>query len=353
MKNLSCFITLAMAALLLASCKSGGGSIITPVSSGRPYEVLVVADDDCWLSPDSALYNVLDMDVPGLPQAERSFRISRVRKMHFNATMQLFRNIIYVDIDGTKYTQCKFTYNRDVYSQPQMIMTIQAPGQMEFAEYVSTNAQVIVDFFTRAEMNRQVKLLKKKHSNMVSAKVGSMFGCDIWMPSDMESSKEGENFLWTSTNLNDQNFVMYSYPFRDNRTFTKEFFIHKRDSVMQINIPGYKEGVYMQTADSAFIDVRNINLHGDYAFEARGLWEMYGDAMGGPFVSVVKVDRKTATVIVAECFVYNPGGKKRDLMRKLNAALYTLRLPEELEAEAAGTAAEGDAVLDEKVEQTK
>ena len=330
MKIRTCFYAWAMAALSLASCSKDGKSLITPVSSGRPYEVMVVADDACWMSPDSALYHVLDTDVPGLPQAERSFRISRVRPAHFDRTMRLFRNIIRVDINPEKYTQTRFKYTRDAFSSPQMIMTIQSPSQREFADYVEKNGQVIVDFFTRAEMNRQVKLLEKKHSPMVAAKVGSMFGCDVWMPAEMESSKQGEDFFWASTNLNDMNFVMYSYPFRSNSTFTKEYFIHKRDSVMKVNLPGYKEGVYMQTADSALVDVRDLNLHGDYAFEARGLWEMKGDAMGGPFVSVVRVDRQSARVIVAECFVYNPGKLKRDQMRKLNAALYTLRLPSEL-----------------------
>ncbi len=329
MKRLSFFVSLAWTVLALVSCKGEGKSLITPVSSGRPYEVMVVADDNCWMSPDSALFHVLDTDVPGLPQPERSFRISRIRTAHFDRTMRLFRNIIMVDINAQKYTQPRFKYTRDAYSSPQMIMTIQAPTQQEFAEYVTRHGQVIIDFFTRAEMNRQVKLLEKKHSPMVSAKVGSLFGCDVWMPAEMESSKQGENFFWASTNLNDMNFVMYTYPFRDNRTFTKEFFIHKRDSVMKINLPGYKEGVYMQTADSALVEVRDLNLHGDYAFEARGLWEMNGDAMGGPFVSVVRVDRQSANVVVAECFVYNPGKLKRDQMRKLNAALYTLKLPSE------------------------
>lgn len=330
MKLVSYFFSLTFAALSLASCSKDGKSLITPVSSGRPYEVMVVADDRCWMSPDSALYHVLDTDVPGLPQAERSFRISRIRPAHFDRTMRLFRNIIMVDINPEKYTQVRFKYTRDAYASPQMIMTIQAPSQVEFADYVSKNGQVIIDFFTRAEMNRQVKLFEKKHSPMVSAKVGSLFGCDIWMPSEMESSKEGKNFFWASTNLNDMNFVMYAYPFRSNDTFTKEYFIHKRDSVMKVNLPGYKEGVFMQTADSALVEVRDLNLHGDYVFEARGLWEMNGDAMGGPFVSIVRVDRQSANVIVAECFVYNPGKLKRDQMRKLNAALYTLRLPEEL-----------------------
>lgn len=121
---------------------------------------MVVADDKCWMSPDSALFHVLDTDVPGLPQAERSFRISRVRPDFFDRSVRLFRNIIIVDIQDI-YTQPKFKYTRDAYSSPQMIMTIQAPNQKEFADYVSKNGQVIIDFFTRAEMNRQVKLLEK------------------------------------------------------------------------------------------------------------------------------------------------------------------------------------------------
>ena len=48
---------------------------------------------------------------------------------------------------------------------------------------------------------------------------------------------------------------------------------------------------------------------------------------GRPFVSHVRVDRAHARVVVVEGFVYNPGGLKRDKMRKLNAALYTLQLP--------------------------
>lgn len=330
MKRFVFYFSFVVIAALLVSCRNNGKSIITPVSSGRPYEVLVVADDDCWMSPDSALYHVLDTDVPGLPQAERSFRISRIRPAHYDRVMRIFRNIIIADIQDI-YTQTKFKYARDAYASPQMIMTIQSPNQEEFAEYVSKHGQVIVDFFTRAEMNRQINLLRDKHNGAISAKVGSLFDCDIWLPNELNSFKEGKDFFWASTNLNDMNFVMYSYPFRDNNTFTKEFFINKRDSVMKINIPGSMEGMYMETADSMFVDVKNIAVKGDYAFEARGLWEMRNDAMGGPFVSHVRVDRANARVIVVEAFVYNPGKLKRDLMRKLEASLYTLKLPAQKE----------------------
>lgn len=330
MKRMTFYLGMALAVLSLASCRNGGKSIITPVSSGRPYEVMVVADDKCWMSPDSALFHVLDTDVPGLPQAERSFRISRVRPDFFDRSMRLFRNIIIVDIQDI-YTQTKFKYTRDAYSSPQMIMTIQSPSQQEFAEYVAKNGQVIIDFFTRAEMNREVKLLEKKHNETLSTKVQSLFDCDIWMPVELSSYKVGQQFLWASSNLNDLNFVIYSYPYTSKETFTKAYFIEKRDSVMKANIPGSKEGMYMVTADSIFVDARNIAVQGDYAYEVRGLWEMENDAMGGPFVSHARVDRANGRVIVVEGFVYNPGKLKRDQIRKLNAALYTLKLPQEKE----------------------
>lgn len=56
MKRLAFYLSLALVVLALASCKGEGKSLITPASSGRPYEILVVADDNCWMSPDSALF---------------------------------------------------------------------------------------------------------------------------------------------------------------------------------------------------------------------------------------------------------------------------------------------------------
>jgi hypothetical protein len=330
MKPLAFYSSLISVIFVFASCHKEGKSIVIPVSSGRPYEVLVVADDQCWNSPDSALFHVLDTDVPGLPQPERSFRISRVRPESFNRSTRLFRNIIIADIQDI-YTQTKFKYTRDAYASPQMIMTIQSPSQEEFAEYVSRHGQVIIDFFTRAEMNREVKLLKKKHNEVLSAKVQSLFDCDIWMPVELASYKVGQQFLWASSNLNDLNFVIYTYPYASKETFTKAYFIEKRDSVMKANLPGAKEGMYMVTADSMFVDARNIAVQGDYAYEVRGLWEMENDAMGGPFVSHARVDRTNGRIVVVEGFVYNPGKLKRDQIRKLNAALYTLKLPQEKE----------------------
>ena len=324
MKKYSFILCIALVAFVVASCGLKGNH----TSSGRAYELLVVVDHGVWdRAAGRALHDALDADMPGLPQSEPSFRIMYTSPKDYDSTLKLIRNIIIVDIQDI-YTKASFKYAKDVYANPQMILTIQAPNEEEFEKFVEENKKTIVDFFTRAEMNRQITFLEGKHSNFISQKVDSLFGCDIWVDAELANSKTGDDFFWASTNTGsaDRNFVMYSYPYTDKDTFTKEYFVHKRDSVMKANIPGFKEGVYMST-DSLLTDVRPINVQNSYTMEARGLWRMKGDFMGGPYVSHVRLDKVNQRIIVSEIFVYSPDKMKRNLVRQMEASLYTLKLP--------------------------
>lgn len=322
---------IALVMLSLVSCrnKKSGTDLLTPASSGRPYEVTVVMADSLWNRPAGrAVFAALDTDVPGLPQSERSFHIYHMDVQDYDQITKLSRNLILADINPKLYTQTKYKYRRDVYSSPQMILIIQSPDEKDFTAYVNSHKNAIVDFFTLAEMNREIDFLKEHHNKNISDKVKKMFGCDINIPEELRSIKIGKDFLWASTNTGtaDMNFAMYSYPYISNETFTKDYFIAKRDSFMKVNIPGEKPNMYMAT-DTNFVDVKNIVVKNAYAMEARGLWEMEHDMMGGPFVSHSSVDTVNNRVVVVEGFIYAPETRKRDLIRKMEASLYTLQLP--------------------------
>ncbi|MCK9159457.1 MAG: DUF4837 family protein [Bacteroidaceae bacterium] len=332
MKQVLNYSLVILIVLSFFSCKGKKGGIFIPTSSGRPYELLVVVNPGVWDRPAGiALHDVLSSDVPGLPQSESSFHIMHSSPSDYDATLKLIRNIIVVDIQNI-YTKGSFKYEQDVYAYPQMILNIQAPDESTFKKFVEDNKQVIIDFFTHAEMNRQIDYLKKKHSSFISAKVDSLFDCDIWLPAELASSKTAKQFFWASTNTAtaDQSFVMYSYPFTSDSTFTKKYFVNKRDSVMAVNIPGGRQGSYMMT-DSLLSDVHAINYHGQYAMIARGLWRMKRDFMGGPFVSITRLDKKHKRIVTAEVFVYSPDKMKRNLIRQLESSLYTLKLSDELQ----------------------
>ena len=304
--------------------------LLMPNASGLPYEMLVVMGDEQWERPlGRAVFTVLDTDVPGLPQSERSFRITRVNPSAFNSNMfRIMRNVIKVDIQNI-YTQPKLKFARNVYAYPQMVMTLQAPDEASLAQYVEDNAQSILDFFTKAEMNREIENLREEHNLEVSRLAKEILGVDVWVPWTINKFKRGEDFLWASTNTGkkDMSIVLYSYPYTDKNTFTLDYFLNKRDSVMKVNIPGGPEGSYMSTQRD-FVYVEDATVQGKYAQVARGLWRVKGDRMGGPFVSHSRVDEVNGRVIVAEAFIYAPESLKRDLMRRMEAALYTLQLPQ-------------------------
>ena len=359
MKRFFVYATACLMALSVASCAGGEGEkdtaaqpaakneqaqksvkkptkstskkkLMMPNASGLPYEMLVVMGDDQWQRPlGRAVYGVLDTDVPGLPQSERSFRITRVNPSAFDSNMfRIMRNVILVDIQNI-YTQPKFKFARNVYSYPQMVMTLQAPDEASLAEYVKDNAQSILDFFTKAEMNREIDNLREEHNLEASRLAKEILDVDIWVPWTVNNFKQGKDFLWASTNTGkkDMSIVLYSYPYTDKNTFTLEYFLHKRDSVMKANIPGGREGSYMTTQHD-YVYVKDATVQGKYAQVARGLWRVQGDRMGGPFVSHSRVDEVNGRVIVAEAFIYAPESLKRDLMRRMEAALYTLQLPQ-------------------------
>ena len=318
---------LILSAILIVGCNVE----IKREAIGKPYEILVVCNDNFWTSSaGQALARVLDTDIAGLPQSEPTFKVSRMSSESMNTTSSSFRNIILIEIDKNKYQKSEFKYVRDVSAEPQMVMSIHSPSAEEFETFVTTNAQVIIDFFTQVEISYVVEDLKKNYNPNTKNLVMDMFGCEILTPANIEGTKKGHDFLWISDfNVSKpeiMNFVIYSYPYTSAENFTMENFLAKRDSVMKENIPGGQPGQYIQT-DHEFVEMNETMFNGRYLQVVRGLWYMENDMMGGPFVSYSTVDEINNRVIVAEAFVYAPNKPKGNYMRKLEASLLTLRLP--------------------------
>lgn len=327
MKHLT-YTLLFLAGIIASGCDK---SRFFPMASGRPYEVLVVMDSVEWNAPHGrALFDVLDTDVPMLPQSERSFRISQTEKKDFDRVLNIFRNIIIVNIDPTQFTQTRMKFTRNKYAMDQIVLNINSPSKEEFRQFCIKHRQDIVDFLTKMEMNRLVNELKKSHSKVTGELAKEIFDCEVNAPTELHSYKKGTDFLWTSNNTPTGllSMVMYSFPYEGPHVFNKQYLTAKRDSAMKANLPGEKPGMYMKT-DTLCTVVKPIAVHGKYAMEMRGLWYMENDCMGGPYVSHHRVDMENNRVVVIEGFVYAPEKMKRGLIRRLEGSLYTLKLPEE------------------------
>lgn len=303
-----CVIT---ALLLLASCS--GNLSLKPASGGHPYSVLAVGD------VDSTLFAVLSKEVKGLPQPEPSFDVSEINEQSFNAAWRLSRNIVIVRIDSLRYPSAQIRQEKDVYARPQLITYIGVPTADALKIFAAKNAEWLNTQLTAFEMGAHIAVLKVKHNPKAEEKIRQLFGIDMLIPAYMQASKQGKDFIWLSNNTANgmQNLCIYRLEGTADRNF-----IAVRDSVMRANIKGETDDMYMTTVPrSCYISLSGTYPNGSILI--KGLWEMHGDAMGGPFVS--RVIRSNGATCIAEAFVFAPETKKRNLLRQIESALYTIK----------------------------
>jgi hypothetical protein len=299
--------------LLLVACDSRNP--LLPKSGGRPYEVVV--EDDC----DSMIFRALDIDVEGLPQREPSFDVTMVTNDRYQDITRLARNIVRVNIDP-KYGKAQIRYAQNIDAQPQMRISVDAPTADALRKALPVIGPQLRNLLNRSEMNTALNYLKAHHLDKAQTIIRELFNTEMYIPEDLTASKQGKQFVWFSNQQAQgmMNICLYTYPAKDLNT---EEWIIKRDSIMKENIPGEEEGMYMTTVRNG-ISQERIKLKDQERLIIRGLWEMKNDMMGGPLVAHAIYDSARATVIVAEAFVYAPESKKRNKIRQLEAALYTL-----------------------------
>ena len=316
-------LELIIIVLMTVACTKHGQQakpLLLPSSGGRCYEVLVTGPNHTAIETTAKALRSLKTE--GLPREEEAFDVSTLTAYELNQNTRYARNIIVVSTDSTKLTKTRFTYELDKYAYPQMFIKIDAPSTEQLRKDIEEHISELGDEIIRSEMNNSIKNLRDKHNKKAEQDIHNMFGCRLWIPEDLNREKASKDFLWLSNDGTNgmQNICIYRYA---TDTLSPTILLQKRDSVMRMNIEGETAKMYMTTT------MRSVSFHlkaedDTEVLGARGLWQMEGDDMGGPFVSMAR--HITDSVLCIEGFVYAPGMNKRNMMRRLEAALYTLKI---------------------------
>ncbi len=270
-----------------------------PESIGQPYEVVLEGDTD------SVVTRMLTADVPALPQSEPMFNIIQVKKGRLGGSYLLVRTRITVDVNP-RHAGYAVKKSTDEKAAPQLILRIQARSVEELRKHL--DGEKLRKLIDRSELQN---LASRIHRNdTMQAKVKRLFGIGMKVPLDMNASKQGKDFLWISNNANTgmQSLLFMRVKGKEqNAKKTPGCLQQTVDSILRKNMPGETDSMYMVVPRLA----------------ERGLWEMKGDAMGGPYVMKTAV-RKNEDIIVIG-FVYAPEMKKRNLIKQLEAVLTTVK----------------------------
>jgi hypothetical protein len=324
-------LLLPVAVLALVSC---GGRPLEKKATGMIYEVVVVMEQSDWEGEiGEAIKKDLYSDVPGLPQSEATMKIMYVSPGKFDGMLTYVRNILQVDINPKQYTKVSLHARKDVWADGQAVVQLNAPDASSVVEYMQEHERILANYYTAMERRRLTAQLEETYHQPLARMIEDKFGVTLKVPTSFAAYKEdGQDFFWASDNAASgrTDVVVYTFPYESAETFTRDYLVAKRDSVMQINMPGAFPDSYMTTETSyAEPAYKAITVNGKYCGELRGLWRMKGDMMGGPFVSHARVDEANNRIVVVEGFVYAPETEKKNYIRRIEAALYTLHLPGE------------------------
>ncbi|MQN34717.1 DUF4837 family protein [Prevotella copri] len=283
--------------LFLASCSPGGGrNRKLPKSTGQPYEVVLKGDTD------SIVTKILTEEAPALPQPEPLCRLIQVKKGKIHGSYLLVRTRLVVNIPAAKYSVRLSRISARSLQQlreklnPEKLRQLVDETELEhLASIISTNP---------SKQNREMQQLVKKN-----------FGISMNIPAEMQASKKAKNFIWISNNASSgmKNLLVMKVKSEERRVKNSDAFSPQEkqqiDSILRTNMPGETDSMYM------IIPV----------LSEKGLWEMKGDAMGGPYAMRRIRLKKTGDEIIIIGFVYAPEMKKKILIKQLEAAISTIK----------------------------
>ena len=216
-------------------------------------------------------------------------------------------------------------YKNDVWAHPQCVIQVTAPTSDSAAVILKENSERIINSFEQAERDRIIANSIRYEEHSIPPAVKEMTGGSPHFPSGFKLRKKTSDFLWISDDKQyvTQGVFIYRYPAAENDNFSMENIIAHRDAALRENVPGMFENTYMITSDAVTPAVNYIRFRGRQFAETRGLWEVYNDFMGGPFVSHSFYSKDGQYIIVLDGFVYAPKYDKRQYLRQVEAIMYS------------------------------
>ena len=323
---------IVMILLTMVGCDAFNTLSKKKAAQGRPYELIVVCPQMEWNGElGDSLRAIFTAPVPYLNQDEPLFDVLRVTERGFKDMIADHRNILKVVVDPA-LQEASAAVEYDVTSEPQIVITLQGPDDNAVVGYLSKNRNNLLHVLEQAERDRDVNSYTSFNNPGIEAAVRKLFGMEIRVPKGYVLAKQTDDFLWARYEYPtaSQGFFIYAYPYEGPESLTPEALVKARNEFAAL-IPGPSDGSYMTTSDAFAPDFRMFRLEGRLWCEMRGFWDVYGDFMGGPFVSYTTVDTKTNRVITLDGYLYPPDlnkPRKRNYIRGIEHLLYTIQFPD-------------------------
>ena len=302
--------------LITALSCSDNQQKLLPASSGNINNISVVTNDELW---EGAVGEVIRENfgrpIYGLPQIEPIFSLSHIPSKVFSGFATKSRTILKIDVSENEGV---FNF-KNTYASPQRIIQITANSPDKIIEIINENLNSIYSTMYFNEIQEKQRRISKNLNKTQAIKNNT--GVSLKFPSAYRVAKADTNFVWIRRDIETGSVNLFIHR---QTNLTEQSIIEKRDSISKIYIPGPVENTYMSTDLIYTPNTQEINVGGKQVFETRGLWEIEGQFMAGPFLNF-QIKLGDDDFIMLDGFVYSPGSTKREYIFELEAIMRSLK----------------------------
>ncbi len=322
---------IALVAIVVAAsgCRRGGDGVVSRIManvSGSSGEVLLVMDQHLINGPEGErIIEIFRTPVDGLPQTEPMFNILSVTPSGFGSLYRNHRNIVRVHIDP-QLTEPQLTIQTDVYAATQVMIRVAGPEINSLIDELDRRKNDVFSRILSAERERWISYYRRTQSTSNFHKMRDEHQIIMPVPAGYRIDVSEEGFVWIAqeTPMTTQAVLIHYFDPGSSYAFTRESMIYLRDQLTRREVPGPTRGTYMGIEHRFPPMYRVFEHNGRNYAELRGLWTLVNGFMGGPFITLMTYDEKNNRAVMLDGFVYAPNDNKRDLLRQVEALLYTI-----------------------------
>ena len=171
----------------------------------------------------------------------------------------------------------------------------------------------------------------KGRSKKIEEILTTNHGYSIQIPYGWDLAQDRLDFIWCrELGLSmEKNIFIFQQPYTGEAVFDE--LPKLRDKITELHLrDGQKSDLYVLRQRNIPVFTERISFNGKFAVQSRGLWAVSDMSAGGPFLSYTMVDEENQMLYYIEGYVYNARGKKKRLMREMDAILSTFKVPSEV-----------------------
>jgi hypothetical protein len=252
------------------------------------------------------------------------FKLRQIPPQVFNGFATRSRIVLKIE-KGVFESSTKITKN--TYAKSQTVVVVRGKTNTDIVAQLKGTKAKIISAFNNEEISEKQRRIGLDLLDIST--VERQLGFKVNLPSVYRLGTSEDNFFWLRKSLDNTktiDLMFYEVPLETIAKGDSAIIdiITMRNLITKTKIPG-EDGIYMTVEDAYAPSMFKTSIDGKTAYEVRGLWEMNGYTMGGPFITYAIEDKANNRCLIADGYVYAPSINKRDYIFELEAIIKSIK----------------------------